>query len=341
MEHSYLGLPFDLLLKERREPLISLGDLMDIDLWNNQMTDKFGYKSMATWETFLKEAPRVLIIPCITYRDAANLHVPPAGFNVSQDCPSSCGIGHNKAALSFLRKHGFNIVYTPCFNFANIANVMATDDFMYRVLGKFRNQKVTVLIRDFRGFFGLYRLPVVSPCGLTQFKPNITFHPSRRILKDTDAYITNAINATTYVGVLIRIERLVHLHHDINKCASELGAVIDSLQGEFPGAKTFLGMDVGTFGSRGAKQEYMVAHGRTFMNIIFKGGWTFKEWDASFTKYVSSTNAGYVANFQRSMVSQASCLVLVGGGSFQLAAKKYYDDFHSGESAICYRNVCM
>ena len=342
MEQANLGLPFNLLLKERREHLISLGDLMDIDLWNNQMMDKFGYKPMATWETFLKEAPRVLIVPCIAYRDPANLHVPPAGFNVSLDCPSSCGIGSNPAALSFLRKHGFKKVYTPCFNFVNFADVLISDDFMYRVLGKFWNQKVTVLIDDFRGFFGLYRLPVISPCGLTQFKPNITFHPSQRILKDTDAYIKNAINATTYVGVLIRIERLVrHLHHDITKCASKLGAVIDSLQGEFPGAKTFLGMDVGTFGSRGTKQEYMVAHGKTFVNTIFKGGWTFKEWDASFTKYITSTNAGYVANFQRSIVSQASCLVLVGGGGFQLAARKYYDDFHSSDSSICLRKVCM
>lgn len=343
MSGSSLVVPFDQLLarEQGNQSLVSLGDIIDLEIWNEQVGEKFNYKPVVDWLTFLANAPRDVIAPCIIYRDPKRLPVPLPHSDYTRGCPpGNCPIGGE--FQSFLDRHGFRVVHTPCFNFIQVADYPTVDEFVSELLGNYAQSRVTIMLREFRGFYGLYRLPVLSPCGILHFRMDITIRPSHKIERDVEKYLSSAIKGTNYFGVLIRIERIVlHLHYNITQCASEVADIFENLHTTYPGAKVFLGMDVGSFGSKGTVMKNLTHYGRPFVDALFKGKLTFEDWDASMRDYISIDSEGYVANFQRSVVSKSSCLVMVGGGGFQMLARHYYYFHHPTEGERCIRRACM
>ena len=69
---------------------------------------------------------------------------------------------------------------------------------------------------------------------------------------------------------------------------------------------------------------------------------TFKEWEDSFLQVTGNiTDGGYIAALQRTIGSQADCLILVGGGTFRLGAISEYVHSHLKVSDHCYKFLAM
>ncbi len=79
-----------------------------------------------------------------------------------------------------------------------------------------------------------------------------------------------------------------------------------------------------------------------FVHTLYDGKWNFSDWESSFTKAAEhANNPGYIASLQRTIASQADCLILMGGGDFQRLAMIDYLENHSKPTQLCLYLLCF
>ncbi len=355
MDRSSPSVPLEKMLKAETKFKV-LGDLVDIDLWNIEVRSTFGYQPMSTWDEFLKFAPRNVVLGCMQHQNPPNLHVPQPGSDYKIGCRDECFSRH-KVGLRYLEQYGFVVVRQACANFYNFAGAVTTDSLLENLLGRHKREQVTIILNEFRGFFGLYRLQVLSNCGMIHNRITVPVLPSAKTMKDSQKYITQHFQDKPYIAILIRVERLVlHLHWNVTDCAAQIISVLDRLHSKqsLP-RKYFLAMDVGMYGSLGSVQHHLLLHGKNLFKSIYKDTWSFNEWEKSFDNFTKSpvsredagvservvNEAGYIANLQRTVAAKSACLVMVAGGGFQSQARDYYKTFHPNQKDQCIQLACM
>ena len=319
---------------------LSLSDLVNVRRWNLEAYEKFGYTSIASWGDFLLNAPRKVIVHCIRYHNPPNILVPIPGFNYQNGCPEMC---FNKftRSMEYLGAFGFHVVQRTCSNFVDYAGSVTWDSFFSNIMGEYSSGEVTVLMNEFRGFYGLYRLPVLSQCGIVHHKVNISIMPSLRIIADACKYSSDVFQRRPYAAVVARIERVVlHLHENVTTCSQEIVQILRKLKNSHKISDTFLAMDVGKFGSSGSVKHNLQPLGETLFSNLYGKRWSFHEWETSFENSASSDNPAYVANLQRTIAASSRCLILFGGGGFQNQARKLYETFHADPKSWCIYKVC-
>lgn len=338
---SFLTYPFD-SLASRDKPL-KFSQLVDVGVWNREVALKYHYSPLAGWEEFLKKAPRRLIVVCITYRSPMNLEVPAPGFDYRKGCSLQCLGGHFKSSVVFLRKHGFRVVRRSCANFAEYAGTATSEEFLHGILGSYPAHNVTVLLSEFRGLLGLYRLPVLSNCAMVHRNmPNITIVPSPTVMNAADKYISTILHNQPYIGILARIEKMIlYYNYSASVCARALVAIFEDIHSKYDVSTRFLGMDVGRFGSQGSINRNYQVHGEVILRAVFDSRITFEEWENSFVRTSPWQTGGYIASVQQVVAAKARCLVMVGGGGYQSQAKTLYQTFHPDLSSQCIYKACM
>ena len=319
---------------------LGLSDLVDMERWNTETHMKFGYTAVSTWEDFLLKAPRKIIAHCIKYRNPPKIPVPIPGYNYQHGCPKQCFDKFTKS-MEYLGAFGFQLVQKTCSNFIDYAGSVMPEDFMENVMGKYSPGEVTLVVNEFRGFFGLYRLPVLSECGITHNKVNISTVPSERIRTDARKYSKLVFKGRPYAAVIARIERVIlHLHQNVSECSQEIIQLLWDLKSSHDISDTFLAMDVGKFGSSGSARNNFQPYGEILFNSIYGNRWSFGEWESSFESIASSDNPAYVANLQRTIAASSKCLIMLGGGGFQGMARNLYERFHPDPNSWCIYKVC-
>ena len=341
LQKSFLVFPMDRVMLG--EDVMQYGDLIDLGLWNRETVEKFGYSPVAKWDEFLRTASPNVIVICMKHRSPPHIKVPIPGFNYATGCSRGCFDRFN-SSLALLRKHnpGSKLVHQACANFVEYAGTVSIDSFTENMMGKYVNEDVTILMSEFRGFFGLYRVPVLSHCGIKHFKTHdINIVPSAKIMKDAENYISNVLSNQPYVAILVRVERIIlHLHHNMSSCAWNLVQRLKKLQTTYGINKYFVGIDVGKYGSQGAERKNLFPYGMIVFDAVYRKKWTFQEWEDSFERYASRNESGYIANFQRAIAAKANCLIIMGGGGFQGQARELYEKFHPDPASQCIHKVC-
>lgn len=170
LHKSQLGFPFS-LLAEGKKQVLKLGKLIDMDIWNEQTAKFYNYPPVATWKDFLENAPRKVVIVCMRHHNPSHINPPEPAYNFRFGCPDSC-FDRFSTSLSFLRKHGFHLVRKACANFEKCVDVIASEQFFSNILGKHKEEDVTVMVQQFRGLFGFYRTQILSACGITHTSSN-------------------------------------------------------------------------------------------------------------------------------------------------------------------------
>ena len=336
---SFLGFPFPGLSTEA--DFLHLGDLIDVDLWNKETTSKFGLFPLSTWSEFLNISPRNLIVVCMRYRNPPRVKIPEPGFDYKTGCPNACYQRFNDS-LTVLSKYGqFRVVHKACVNFVDYAGAVSEKSFIDNILGKYDYRDVTVLLNEFRGFFGLYRSQILSTCAIDFFKPQMTIFPSVRIMNDARKYAAGVFNSEPYIAVLVRVERVVlHLEHNLTVCVNALQSLLPTLSNQLNTKRYFLAMDVGKFGSKGAKTYNLTGYGHVLLDAVYGGSVSLEEWESQFELYTSKVEEAYVANLQRAIAARAHCLVMFGAGGFQGQARDFYEKQHPHPEDRCVHKIC-
>ena len=184
------------------------------------------------------------------------------------------------------------------------------------------------------------------------------FHTSSKLLTDAKNYEDRFLNSTNRLAIMFRLERMViHLQRQkkvkevnihVTNCLRKAVEVSNETwreNGEY--TRPLVTLDLGKYGSyswnkqHGSMLPYLTEHINSSFSKLFKDGWTFNEWEQSFTQVASiADNGGYIAAFQRTLASRADCLILIGGGYFQELALNDYKRNHPDKSRWCIHLIC-
>lgn len=331
---------------KRHKEMLRLSDLINIDVWNKELATLYDYEPLASWETFLSEAPRIVIIHCIQYPSLKGSSTK-EDINFQYGCPNNCYRSFSDG-LSYLSKYGFRVVKKTCSNFIDFAGnaSVSVKEFGENMFGGYNPHKVTVIIDSFHGLRIMRnrsRLPLIFTKGFKRnLPPNVTL-PSERIVSDAEKYIHQRFNDNKYISILARIELIIH-HNQFKFCTDKLMDIVTEMVQEreirATHSQVFLAMDVGRFGSHVENRVKLQPLGKALLNRVFmRNDLTLQQWEESFTSIASSDNPAYVANLQQTIAARGECLIMVGGGSFQMHARKLYEMIHP-EPHRCVYSIC-
>ncbi len=182
------------------------------------------------------------------------------------------------------------------------------------------------------------------------------FLPSARILRDAEQYRRLYMNSSdSSIAIMIRLEHAILMcrrssKNTIPKCIEKLSGVLEDLQAGTHGVP-MIAADIGKYGSmpwtmaipnqREASQAKDLIKS-TMMNIFKSSSMSIENWEESFAKAAGGQkNGGYIAALQRTIASQAECLVLMGGGNFQEMALEDYLRYHKNRRKPCVHLICI
>ena len=338
IEGSLFAFPFNRIARGRNP--LRLRDLIDVDLWNEQTSRVYNYLPLASWEEFLSKAPRSVVLLCIKYRDPPRIPIPIPGHDYKLGCTHEDCFKKFDDTVSFLSRFKFRVVRKACANFLNTAASVTDKQLLKSTLEKLKQDNVTIITNQFRGFFGLYRLPVASTCGVTHAVMNVLTEPSTKLVEDANKYVKEHFENRKFVSILVRIERIV-LHNFLNvtKCGELVLSKLKKLKKERNLKDYFLAMDIGKFGSKGSNVNKLEPQGKGFFRQVYGSNWRFKDWEESF-QVSNNSNPAYIANLQRTISARGSCLLMVGGGGFQYQARKLYSEYHPDPNSSCIYQIC-
>ena len=318
-----------------RENNVKLKDIYDIEAWNS-VADRYHYNRLASWESFIADAPRDLILVENQWWRDCNLSALTEKFS------------------GFFKTFNFRVVRTVCLNF-NKSGAMNAGQFKSVVYGEYAPEQVTVVID---------RLPAVGQ-GVGPFSTAVEgqscskenywglvindIPSSKRIKRDAKEYIKRYFGGKKdFVSLMIRFQH--RLGAAKNNMLAEVKSILQEVRQKWTVVKdrqhlnaTFLAFDVGKYGCAaftilnnfGHMVGEILTEMRKFFDNLYNGSISYSEWEDSFVEVSGvksgSGVAGYVAILQKEIASQGRCIILVGGGSFQESAGHLHQLNHQGQ----------
>ena len=324
---SSLGAPNSI---SKLTSLLRFSDIYDMEHWNT-MSLKNGYIPLASWEEFTERAPRNVIRIDLKHKN-------PSRKNLGQldekgmihGCPTT--ISWNKNS-KFLEKLNFSVVKDVCINFG-FDKIIHSSQFYYKIFGSKNPSDSTLKINQWRGiqWRGIQGSRVQindSTCK----KRVVELQPSKRLFQDAKKYIARYLKTSDYLSIMTRMEKTKSKNIAIRSCFYQTLEFWNKLVKETGINVTFLSSDIGRFGSnsfkRKEKENGLEDVFSEFFNTIYGNKLTVNNWETSFEETSGLSNTGYISMLQKVIASQAKCILLVGGGSFQRNALHLYQKKHS------------
>ena len=330
---------------------LKFSDFFDISEWN-KLSSSEKHAQLVSWENFILFAPRDVILVNIHYlgHEDVDENLKELGNRISPFQRSSEGCVSNWTSVKqFLHNHQFNVVRQVCFNFA-YGDSLSFQEFKSRLYGNTTLSSCTVVFDEWRDI-GKKRLFLAnSPIG------NVKTHllmvgPSQKLLLYAQNYRQKYLGGDPYIALHVRMEKVqIYLskrEHGImflKTCFTRLLKVWNEIKAQFGFSNTLLAVDMGRFGSNTLMErgnitvEHLNSRFEKFFRQLYGGTRSVKEWEDSFENVLNTTDAGYVAALQKTLVATADCVVFMGGGSFQRHALSLYLRNHSGDGQ-CIREI--
>ena len=318
---------------------------------------------LTTWENFVKDAPRnsvVLVVPEQSCSLSSNKHVLPGAKKLLSNCSFTSSF---RDFIVGLKKYDFRTIKTICVHCSQFTSPLTIRE-LYNEINQ-AGQRISLLINTGRNFAATSSwLRVPNFCRLSQNPSTTTrLRPSLLVIKHTQYYKKTIIGNKHIVALMLRIERFLMqqrsqrtIQNNLTSCVNTALEIHDKIREE-KDAGTFLTLDVGRFGSHVMQHSHAVSRltsqgGDTMESItslakdtikhIYNGKFTLKTWEETFIEASGGiTEMGYIAMLQRNIATEADCLILMGGGSFQQVAAYQYIKNHPEPSGRCLHTVCV
>ena len=358
--HSWLGASLKTGREGSEENAVRLSDVFDIDVWQRHSREK-GYSRLVSWEEFLSNAPRDVII---------------ASQPVAGDCKHKMD-KLRSISMPFATEHNFTVVKEVCFNFGE-SGVLTDKGILSHLYGEYLPQQVTVLFRRWGGIgktlSDIFRMRISdSRCGRNVSDVLSVSTKSQSLMDDVQQYISTYLNgASTFTAVMVRFQYFIINHklltdeqlkyhptdsHQnysalLESCLQSILTELRSLKAD--NSTTLLTMDFGTHGSQFSNSKgeavsifkdypWMDKQVKSLFRSIYGSSLSLEEWEDSFEFVAKKNNSGYIAQMQKELAARAQCLMLAGAdgqSSFQEQTKSLFESYHGKYVDSCFARAC-
>ena len=319
---------------------IRMSDVYDLEQWH-AYTDQKHYPRLATWEDFVLNAPRDLILVENQWWQECNLEARENEFR------------------PFFDSHSFRVVRKVCSHFKHLGR-LTLEQYTQAIYGNYTTDSVTVIITRFPGINNnpgqVHALStVVSGTGCDKWgnisDEVIQMLPGKKMIQMADHYIEKYLGGEdSYITVMVRLEFAAAVKTNtgetnnpkaVDVCLNKLITAMERLEKGSNGKRfdsLFLTLDTGKYGSdvmarreNAAETDLKV---RKFFLRVQRSNMTYEEWEGSFEEVVglrgSAGTAGFVAMLQKEIARRGRCIAQAGGGTFQASTLNFYKSTHSG-----------
>ena len=349
------------VLGNRQGNGVRFSDVFDLDNFN-ALSRREGVPEIIDWSTYKANGPRQAVIIRMSSGPFKIAPAPDVKWTAAENdaCYVTVIPGLDEANRVSLCKVKQITVYWPFVT----NHPLSTDDVYGTLLQGLDPSNVTLVFSLWRGpWDGLNPPPALtndSDIGL-----GYKFQDSLRLQLSSQQYqkkflTDHRANESRYVAVMIRAEHSFLGYKNSGKtkllpylegCMQELLHKTTEAMKTVDTTHLLVTSDVGQYGSGSwnrtvsstgelAAIEHTVE--RTVQRL-YSGRWSFHQWEHSFSEATDGVeDRGYVAAVQRVLASQAACLILVGGGSFQrLSLTNYLHRTSNQPHTRCIHLVCV
>ena len=347
---KFLGLP------NSKSQWINFGDIYDIDQFNKLTGVDGRFAQLVRWDDFLQNAPRNIIF----VRMGSGTH---HWIEVEWEMKLQHRDTSNSSfkPVPYLQDRGFGIVKV-----VNTVDGADNHPFTAVDLNKviFNNWSPEDVTLVFSGWHPPYVVPnpkLKNPLLCQNFyaEGHQFFPPSKQLLQVVQKYINLFLRPSISVAVMIRSEHVLFslgylkqnktlLHQTSTRVFNNLIATVRKLQANTRQGNIFVTADIGKYGSntwhqmvrswdRNLTSGVLEVIKRT-VTTLYSNSWTFEEWEQSFGIASGGIeDQSYVAALQKAIAGRAQCLLLFGGGGFELVTLYEYLRNHPIPSKQCWK----
>ena len=365
LQPSFVGsLIFSKLEEGNAHTDVKFGDVFDLEHFNH-LSEQESEPTLATWSEFQENAPRDVILLTTNFVGSKKLK---NSIQVSGDVQSV----HESRQYKLTQQNG-----KKCLKIENYTNESKLPLCVVRVVnysipldttqsapiqdiyGNWDPKQITLIISLWNGRSFLQNPNAILNCtdrAMNRIKERLV--PSGKLLRDVEFYAKSYLHSSKDVAIMIRSERTAGRASTQKKGDSAtLEKVRDCIQQAVDIAHKhsrkngiFLTLDIGRYGTitmdrilRNLEHpEDFVELVESTVDLVYGDKLSFQEWENSFIEASGGVdNPAYIAALQRSIASQSKCLIIVGGGNFQMLALDDYLRLHSNPEEQCFHQICV
>ena len=322
---------------QKFENTVKVSDIFDIAQWSNYITTHH-FAPFISWNYFIQHAPKQLIIVDQVCDGSTSTCMKCANDNFFE---SNLFI---KFAEQFAQFYKFQLVRRICY----LRKTYSQKKFQEHVYGRYNPQDSVVIFNHFGGVEkngDRFRTRVDSDrCSRGNCFVSVSTSP--QILSQSATYIGKYMphaRMSGYVGVMARMEHIALAHEfrrmskkqqniTMTKCFEQIADQVSLVKKKANISEVFISTDVGKYGSAYLRQSSNLIHYDTLMaglDRFYKmllGNTTDRDdMMARIDAVVQVQSPGYVAQLEKNIAANATCLVLAGGGSFHGTVKDLYN----------------
>jgi len=325
---------------------LTFRDLFDITHWN-AMSMKQGLSTLESLEYFWKQAVRDYVFVHIKYE------------LYPTTCPSM-SLVRQRVWYKLLASKGFSLIKIVCINFADAhSHALSKESFRDRIF-KSVGRNVTILFDTWRGIRKTERIALIerlcqNPLGYqikwtNQRTPKIIYNPpnstlwlvpSHRIAMLVDRFLSLYLPDHKYVAVMLRTGKLnaqiISEPPRRKFCANQTVSDWTRIVGGVAITQTLFFSDTGKHGSLGWKNSNatdLSQHVHDALNLDL----SLEKVNSILETMAGSENPVLIAMLHQQLVAHATCVIAVGGGSFQAQALFMYSHLHRGKECYIVRD---
>ena len=318
--------------------VLKFSDLFDLHTFN-LASAKSGYTPLITWENFLRNAPKETILVELQTGNRKRIYANsiPSCYRGS-DIPKIKELGKSYT-LCIVR-----VVHICCVQSGSSATP-TVEELHSALFGGWKPEQVNLLFRHWSADWHI-------PATCKNFNLYGKVYPSQVILKHAKDYMDSFVksNGSRIIAFVLRFEYLLAEKYDVDACMQNFSKIHTQL--DIANASVFIAADIGKYRSESWKNSLSKLHPKkasqvmeSFKNavsLLIDNEWTFEEWENSFVNVTAEVeDAGYIATLQKTIASQADCIVfLVHGGNFQQLVMQEYFNQHPTLSERCVHYIC-
>ena len=332
------------------EKYLKFRDLFDITHWN-LMSSNSNFSRLVSLEYFLKHGSKDVVLVQIIYTLYYFRCKPLKEFA-------------NRDWFRFLSKNGFHIKKTVCIDYKKEASHYFKKETFRDKIFQGTEQNISIIFNVWEGVrtSGSQRVAIRgSKCNNELDKlanvntapqpiSKITYSPftscpnmpSRRILNFLEIFKMKHLMGTKYVSVMLRTQKMnqsiISTQPEGNSCIGEIILDWKKIVAGHNLTQTLFFTDVGEFGSLTWNSESANKFSQYLENLL-KLKMTLNEVNSALTEITGSTDRVQIALLHRLLVAHSECVIIIGGGTFQMQTLNMYAHLHVGRECYSVRNL--